>query len=97
MAPLDYEMASLVHAHLKARGVSLILGDGVKSISGQSDQLLITTNQENTLVCDMVIMSVGITPENKLAREAGLELCEARAHHGQCRHADLGCEYLRSG
>ena len=76
MTPLDYEMASHVHAHLKARGVSLVLSDGVKSISGQSEQLLITTKQGNTLVCDMVIMSVGITPENKLAREAGLELCE---------------------
>ncbi len=76
MAPLDYEMASLVHAHLKARGVSLVFSDGLKSISGQSKQLLITTNQGNTLVCDMVIMSVGISPENKLAREAGLELCE---------------------
>jgi NADPH-dependent 2,4-dienoyl-CoA reductase/sulfur reductase-like enzyme/rhodanese-related sulfurtransferase len=76
MAPLDYEMASLVHAHLKARGVSLVLADGVKSISEQSGQLLITTRQEYTLVCDMVIMSVGITPENTLAHEAGLELCE---------------------
>jgi NADPH-dependent 2,4-dienoyl-CoA reductase/sulfur reductase-like enzyme/rhodanese-related sulfurtransferase len=76
MAPLDYEMASLVHAHLNARGISLVLADGVKSISGQSDQLLVTTNQGNTLVCDMIIMSIGITPENKLAREAGLELCE---------------------
>jgi NADPH-dependent 2,4-dienoyl-CoA reductase/sulfur reductase-like enzyme/rhodanese-related sulfurtransferase len=76
MAPLDYEMASLIHVHLKTKGVSLVLTDGVKSISEQSDHLLITTKMGNTLLCDMVILSAGISPENTLAREAGLELCE---------------------
>ncbi|MCE5273733.1 MAG: FAD-dependent oxidoreductase [Deltaproteobacteria bacterium] len=79
MAPLDYEMASLVHAHLKAKGISLALGEGVRSISPKAERLLITTTRENTLETDMVILSVGIAPENTLALEARLALCE-RGH-----------------
>ena len=33
MAPLDFEMAALVQAHLKEKGVRCVLGNGVTSFS----------------------------------------------------------------
>ena len=76
MTPIDYEMASLVHTYMNLKGISLKLGEGVQSISQQRDRMIVNTTKEGKLDCDMVILSVGIAPENKLAREAGLKLSE---------------------
>ncbi len=45
MAPLDTEMASIVHAHLKYRGVNLALGQRVKSIISKDGRLMVSTEQ----------------------------------------------------
>lgn len=74
MAPIDYEMASIVHAHLKEKGVDLCLSDGVQSFSKKEDKIQVTTGKGLEIECDMVILSIGIRPENILAKEAGLEL-----------------------
>jgi len=74
MAPVDYEMASIVHAHLKEKGVSLYLGEGVKSFSKQGSKIKITTGGGAEIECNMVMLSIGIRPENILAKEAGLEI-----------------------
>lgn len=76
MAPLDFEMAGLVQAHLKERGVKCVLGTGVTSFSKRDDRLLVTTGDGREYHSDLVILSIGIRPENKLAREAGLEIGE---------------------
>jgi NADPH-dependent 2,4-dienoyl-CoA reductase/sulfur reductase-like enzyme/rhodanese-related sulfurtransferase len=73
MPPLDYEMASLVQAHMMQKGVTLTLGEGVETVSRKRDRISVTTRGNRT-ECDMVILSVGIAPENRLAREAGLAL-----------------------
>ena len=74
MAPLDYEMAALVHAHLKEKGVRCELGNRVKSLSHEGDQIIVSTDKGHHIECDMVISSIGVTPENKLARDAGLAI-----------------------
>jgi NADPH-dependent 2,4-dienoyl-CoA reductase/sulfur reductase-like enzyme/rhodanese-related sulfurtransferase len=74
MAPIDYEMASIVHAHLKEKGVDLCLNDGVQSFSKKEDKIQVTPGKGLEIECDMVILSIGIRPENILAKEAGLEI-----------------------
>jgi NADPH-dependent 2,4-dienoyl-CoA reductase/sulfur reductase-like enzyme/rhodanese-related sulfurtransferase len=74
MAPIDYEMAAIVHAHLKEKGVTLILSDGVKSFSKADNHIKVITGKGTETVCDMVLLSIGIRPENRLAKEAGLEI-----------------------
>lgn len=76
MPPLDHEMASLAQAYMKQKGITLMLGEGVQSISQKRDRITITTTRGNRTECDMVILSVGIAPENALARNAGLDLAE---------------------
>jgi len=74
MAPLDYEMAAIVHAHLKEKGIICELGNGVESFSKKGDRILVLTNKGHSIDCDIVILAIGIKPENRLAREAGLEI-----------------------
>jgi NADPH-dependent 2,4-dienoyl-CoA reductase/sulfur reductase-like enzyme/rhodanese-related sulfurtransferase len=74
MAPLDYEMAALVHAHLKEKGVDCRLGCAVTGFSKERERIIVSTDNAGKIPCDVVILSIGIRPENRLAREAGLDL-----------------------
>ena len=74
MAPLDFEMAGLVQAHLKEKGVRCILGKGVASFSEKGGQVIVTTSDGKNYESDLVILSIGIRPENRLARDSGLEI-----------------------
>jgi len=74
MAPLDYEMAAIVHAHLKKKGIICKLGNGVESFSKKGDRIIVMMNKGHSIKCDMVILAIGIKPENRLAREAGLKI-----------------------
>lgn len=73
IAPLDYDMAADVHNHLRQKGVSLILGDGVTGIREEGDALRVLLGKGEVL-CDMVILSVGVRPENSLAINADLPI-----------------------
>jgi len=70
MAPLDFEMASIVHKHLKAKGVQLILGDGVQSFADEGKKITLTSGKE--LNSDLTILSIGVKAESELAVDAGL-------------------------
>ena len=74
MAPLDYEMAALVQGHIKRKGVVLQLQNSATAISKNGARTIVSTGKGHTLECDLVILSIGIRPENSLARTAGLEI-----------------------
>jgi NADPH-dependent 2,4-dienoyl-CoA reductase/sulfur reductase-like enzyme/rhodanese-related sulfurtransferase len=74
MAPLDYEMAAFVHAHLKEKGVDCRLGCAVTGFSKDGDRIIVSTDKAGKIPCDVVILSIGIRPENRLARDAGIEI-----------------------
>jgi len=75
MAPIDPEMAALVHQHLIFKKVRLALGDGLKSISkGDEGWLKVGLASDRTVDAQMVILSIGVRPENLLAKEADLDL-----------------------
>ncbi|WHY92144.1 CoA-disulfide reductase [Neobacillus cucumis] len=74
MTPIDIEMASTLHTHLKEKGVKLLLENGVESFAGQGKKVILSDGTE--IETDMTILSIGIRPENELAKAAGLELGE---------------------
>jgi NADPH-dependent 2,4-dienoyl-CoA reductase/sulfur reductase-like enzyme/rhodanese-related sulfurtransferase len=74
MPSLDYEMATLIHDHLEAKNVELELENGVKSFSKASDRILVSTQKGHEIECDLVLLSVGIRPENSLAKQAELKI-----------------------
>ncbi len=73
MAPIDYEMAAMVHQHLDFKHVRLALGDGIQKIT-QEQTLKVTLQSGRSVDTDLVILSVGVRPESALAKEAELEL-----------------------
>jgi len=70
MAPFDYDMAQILHKEMIDKGINLILGDGVKKIGPDSIELQ-SGRKVNTKA---VVMAIGVSPETKLVREAGLEI-----------------------
>ena len=69
LAPYDEEIAIAAQNEMKAKGVELILSDGVKKF----DENTIILNSGRVVEFDIVIMAIGVKPEIELAKSAGLE------------------------
>lgn len=74
MAPLDYEMAQLLHNNILRNSVQLYLGDGVSSFTEETDGINIALKSGKTVSVDLVILSIGVRPNSELAKAAGLKL-----------------------
>lgn len=70
--PLDPEMARLVEAQLKLHGVDVRMNEGVAAFEQHGKRLRLASGGE--LTTDMVILAIGVVPENTLAKDCGLEL-----------------------
>jgi len=73
MAPLDFEMAAIVHRHLRDKDVELRLKDGVQAFEKRGSRIFVKLASGDEVPTDIVIFSVGVRPDSKLAREAGLD------------------------
>ncbi len=85
LAPLDLEMAELVHTELTKHDVKIVLGqpingflaaDAVKSAGAPPKSCWVLAGQHSPIHADMVILGLGIKPEVALARNAGLTIGE---------------------
>ncbi len=76
MAPVDFELAAMVHHHLAFHKLGLVLGDGLKSIEKVDADCSLQVNLASgkLLPADMVVLAIGVRPETSLAKAAGLEL-----------------------
>ncbi|MCK5039193.1 MAG: FAD-dependent oxidoreductase, partial [Thermoplasmata archaeon] len=74
MPPLDFEMVSLVHQHIIDHGVHLHLSDAVSSFHKMGDKTVVKTKSGAELETDMVILSIGVRPNNELAKISGLDM-----------------------
>jgi len=74
MTPLDYEMAAAVHQHLKTKQVEFYLKDAVNSFVREKSGLQVRLKSGRSIATDMVVLSIGVRPDSKLAEDAGLEL-----------------------
>jgi NADPH-dependent 2,4-dienoyl-CoA reductase/sulfur reductase-like enzyme/rhodanese-related sulfurtransferase len=77
---LDADMALHVEAHLRAKGVSVHTGTTVKSLEGDdAGNVATVVTDKGQLDADLVLMAIGVRPNVKLARDAGLEIGETGA------------------
>ena len=72
MAPLDPEMAQIVHQRLRKVGVDLVLGASVTEIGAQD----VTLSDRQTRPAEVVVAAIGVRPDTTLAADAGLEVGE---------------------
>ena len=74
MNPFDADMASFIHGEMRKHGVKLALGHTVEGFEENEDGVDVLLKDEKPLHADMVVLAIGVTPDTKLAKEAGLEL-----------------------
>ena len=74
LAPLDADMASFIHARMRAHGVTLRLGETVEGFRQDGCEMATLLEGTEPLRSDMVLLAIGVTPDTHLAKEAGLEL-----------------------
>ena len=74
MGPIDKEMASFLHQHIKDKNVELYLQNGVSTFAEKEDHTVITLQDGTQLKADLIILSIGVAAETKLAKEAGLSV-----------------------
>lgn len=74
MNPFDADMASFIHNEMRRHGVQLALGHTVKGFEEKDGGVDVLLKDEKPLHADIVILAIGVTPDTKLAKEAGLEL-----------------------
>lgn len=71
---VDCDMASFIHANFRSRGVQLLLNSSTEKMSMADDKVLLKLTGGQQISADMVVLAVGVLPENTLAKKAGLEL-----------------------
>lgn len=76
MAPVDFSIASYVHQHLLQKGVSLKLQKGVDRFVQKGERIEVFFNSGESIITDMVILSIGVHPDTSLARKAGIKIGE---------------------
>jgi NADPH-dependent 2,4-dienoyl-CoA reductase/sulfur reductase-like enzyme/rhodanese-related sulfurtransferase len=74
LPPFDKEMTTPVAEHLATKGVALLLGQSAEAFEQAPDGLIVRLKSGNRLPAQLVILGVGVRPENKLAVDAGLEV-----------------------
>lgn len=74
MAPLDFEMAQLLHENMTEKGVNLHLGDGVSSFAETESGVEVSLNSGKKVRAELVILAIGVRPNGEIARAAGLEM-----------------------
>ena len=71
---VDYDIASFIHANFYYHDVQLLLNSNTKKMSIVGKKVLLELDDGQQLDADMVVLAVGVAPENFLAKKAGLEL-----------------------
>ena len=72
LQPLDYDMAQIIHKELYDNGVDVVLSDPLAEV--YDDHVVLKSGKE--IKAGAVVLSIGVSPETKLAEDAGLEIGE---------------------
>ncbi|HEY8734126.1 MAG TPA: FAD-dependent oxidoreductase, partial [Puia sp.] len=78
LTPLDFPIAALAQQHIRSKGVQLLLNTTVTGFTNDADGLAVTLKSSEILKTDMVLLSIGVRPDTKLAEKAGLKIGSAR-------------------
>ena len=75
MPPADPEMVAPLQQELERQGVDLRLGNAVAALEpGPNDTITVVAQNGERFAAEVVILAVGVRPDTRLAREAGLEI-----------------------
>lgn len=78
LAPVDRPIAALAQKHLREMGVQLYLNTVVTGFEKNDGQLNVQLKDKASLAADVVILSIGVKPDIRLAEDAGLAIGQAK-------------------
>jgi NADPH-dependent 2,4-dienoyl-CoA reductase/sulfur reductase-like enzyme/rhodanese-related sulfurtransferase len=78
LTPVDFPIAAILQQHIRSKGVHLQLNTAVSGFEQTECGLKVLLNTGKELETDIVILSIGVKPDTKLAAEAGLKIGEAK-------------------
>ncbi len=78
LAPIDFPVAAIVQQHIRSKGINLRLSTAVTGFSKTGKQIEVVLNNGEVLIADMVLLSIGVRPDTRLAVQAGLKIGTAR-------------------
>jgi NADH oxidase (H2O2-forming) len=70
---LDPDMGEIIRAYLESEGLDIWFGKGIDRING-TDRVESVEIAGETIPTDLVVMAVGVSPETRLAEEAGIKV-----------------------
>ncbi|MCQ2443955.1 MAG: FAD-dependent oxidoreductase [Mailhella sp.] len=76
-AQLCYNFAQMARHDLESLDITVLTSEAVKELKGKDGAVCQVVTDKRTIDCDQVIFSIGVTPNDKIARDAGL-LCHPR-------------------
>lgn len=72
---LDWELAKLVENHLVSKGVKVMTGTAVTGFTGENGKVSgVRLSNGKTIDCELAVVSIGVRPNVKLAKDAGLRI-----------------------
>ncbi len=72
---LDWELAKLVENHVRSKNANVITDNGIAEFLGENGKLVGVKLQNGIeLPCELAVVAIGVSPNAKLAKEAGLEI-----------------------
>ena len=74
MNPFDPDIAAFIHAEMRKQGIRLMLGASVEGFAETGSGMTVLLKDSAPIQADMVVLTIGVTPEAALAKEAGLAL-----------------------
>jgi len=78
LAPVDFPVAAIVQQHIRSKGVDLRLNVAVTGFSKSKKGVGVALTNGETITADMVLLSIGVRPDTRLAVAAGLKIGNAR-------------------
>lgn len=78
LAPVDFPVAAMAQQHIRAKGVDLRLSSTVTGFEKENDTLKVLLKDGTVLDAEVVILSIGVRPDTRLAVAAGLDLGAAK-------------------
>lgn len=74
MPPLDYDMATFLHAYLIQKGLDLRFFKPIAGYEELEQGVRVLLKDGTSIETDLVLLAIGVVPDSHLAKEAGLQL-----------------------
>ena len=79
LAPFDSEISNILEYELVDNGINLLISEKVTEFQEDKDEVIIKLESGKSVTTDMVILSIGVSPDTKFLEGSGINLGE-RGH-----------------